>query len=68
MEEWDNTLWWIMLATGVGAALVSVGAGVLDRQALPPTPRARVLIHLISYGLVTVSILSFVARGFLSPA
>jgi predicted membrane channel-forming protein YqfA (hemolysin III family) len=65
----DNTLWWIMLATAVAAATVSITASALDRRdAARPTRRQRFLMHMAGYVLMGISMLIFVLRGFLIPS
>ena len=67
--EWDEPLWWVMVAAGVIAALLSIATNSLDRRKRDwPTRRQRFLMHLASYGFLTVSILAFVLRGLLAPA
>ena len=66
--EWEDLLWWVMLLSGVAAASLSLGTNALDRRkAAWPTPRQRFLLHIVSYGFVSVSVLAFVMRGLLSP-
>jgi hypothetical protein len=65
----DEALWWIMLTTGVAAAAASITASVLDRRDVArPTRRQRYLMHMLAYGLMGISMLTFVLRGFLNPS
>jgi hypothetical protein len=67
--EWETPLWWMMVITGVTAALLSIATNCLDRRKSAwPTTKQRFLMHLASYGFLTVSILAFVLRGLLAPA
>ena len=67
--NWEGLLWWTMLSTGMIAAVLSITANVLDRQkAARPTTQQRFLMHIVSYGFLTISILVFVVRGLLTPA
>ncbi len=64
----DDILWWLMVSAAVAAATLSVAVSVLDRRARPtPGRRARFLIHMASYALMTGSMLIFVLRGLLAP-
>jgi hypothetical protein len=66
--EWEPVLWWVMLATAVSAAGLSIVTAMLDRQkADEPTRRRRFCMHLASYCLLSISILVFVLRGLLAP-
>ena len=67
--EWENALWWVMLASGAFAAALSIATTMLDRRkAAWPTHRQRFQMHLASYGFLTISILAFILRGLLQPA
>jgi hypothetical protein len=69
MADWDETLWWATLSLGVAAAALSIATSVLDRRHVEwPTDHQRFLMHLLSYGLLSVSILGFVLRGLVAPA
>jgi hypothetical protein len=64
----ESLLWWTMLSTGVMAAVLSITTNLLDRQkAAWPTRQQRFLMHMVSYGFLTISVLVFVVRGLLSP-
>jgi len=64
--DMDGALWWLMVATGVAAAALSIAAGWFDRRGgSRPTSRQRFLMHMASYALLSVSILVFAARGLL---
>jgi len=66
--DWDAVLWWTMLSTGAAAAALSVTTNLFDRRNYAwPTTRQRFLLHMASYGFLTVSVLVFVLRGFLAP-
>ena len=66
--EWENALWWVMLASGASAAALSIATTALDRRkAAWPTHRQRFQMHLASYGFLTISILAFILRGLLQP-
>jgi hypothetical protein len=66
---WESLLWWIMLSTGVMAAVLSITTNLLDRRkAVWPTRQQRFLMHMVGYGFLTISVLVFVVRGLLSPA
>ena len=66
--KWDTLLWWMMLSTGVIAAVLSIATNMLDRRKSAwPTRRQRFSMHVVSYGFLTISILLFVVRGLLSP-
>ncbi len=68
MTPSDDVLWWIMVTIAVMAAGLSVMTNVLDRRdSLTPDRRTRFLMHIVSYVLMTVSILIFVLRGLLGP-
>jgi hypothetical protein len=62
--NWDDQLWWVMLSTGIAAALVSLGTGYIGRRL---TDRQRFLLHMLSYLLLTISIVAFILRGLTSP-
>jgi hypothetical protein len=63
-----GALWWIMLTTGLAAALVSVTASALDRRRVPwPTPRGRFALHMASYALMSASMIAFAIRGLFAP-
>jgi hypothetical protein len=67
--EWESVLWWTMLSTGVGAALISVVTNTLDRSKRGwPVKHQRFWLHVASYGLLSVSVLTFVLRGLINPA
>jgi hypothetical protein len=69
--SFDNAggLWWLMLATGLVGAILSIVATIVDsRRVAWPTARQRYLIHLTSYGFMTLSILAFILRGLSTPA
>lgn len=59
----DDQLWWLMLVTGVIAAGVSIYASMVGR--LKPERRTFSL-HVISYIFLSVSMLLFAIRGFIS--
>ena len=64
---WESLLWWIMLSTGVMAAVLSITTNLLDRRkAVWPTSQQRFLMHMVGYGFLTISVLVFVVRGLLS--
>jgi len=64
--EVDNQLWWVMLGAGMAAVAVSVATSYSGfKQAGLMTERRRFLLHMLSYILLTVSVLAFVARGFI---
>ena len=66
--KWESLLWWMMLSTGVTAAVLSIATNILDRRkAAWPTKQHRFLMHVVSYGFLTISVLAFVVRGLLSP-
>jgi F0F1-type ATP synthase membrane subunit c/vacuolar-type H+-ATPase subunit K len=66
--DWDSQLWWIMLAVGIAAVVVSIGAGYIGRKQVSwLTERQRFLLHLLSYVLLTVSIVVFIVRGLSAP-
>lgn len=68
MSGWDETLWWATLSSGFVAAALSIATSVLDRRQVEwPTEKQRFLMHILSYGLLSVSILGFVLRGMLAP-
>lgn len=57
-----------MLTTGIAAALVSTGTGYIGRRpATRMTDRQRFLLHMLSYVLLTISIVAFILRGLASP-
>ena len=65
--ELDDQLWWIMLGAGMGAVVVSLGTSYIGyAQAGLISERRRFLLHMLSYILLTVSVLAFVVRGFIS--
>jgi hypothetical protein len=66
--SWDNRLWWVMLVAGMAAALVSIGTGYVGRrQMVRITERQRLLLHLLSYVLLTLSMMAFILRGLSAP-
>jgi hypothetical protein len=66
--NWDDQLWWVMLSTGIAAALVSLGTGYIGRRLTSwVTDRQRFLLHMLSYLLLTISIVAFILRGLTSP-
>jgi hypothetical protein len=68
MTPSDDVLWWFMVSIAVAAAGLSVTTSVLDRRASrTPGRRAPFLMHIVSYALMTVSVLIFVLRGLLGP-
>lgn len=69
MSDWDGGLWWVMIATGVAAAGLSITASYHDRRGSGrPSRRMRFVLHMISYVLLSVSVLAFVLRGLLGPS
>lgn len=67
--EWESVLWWTMLATGVAAALISIATNALDRLKQEWSAKhQRFWLHVVSYGLLSVSVLAFVLRGLINPA
>lgn len=61
-------LWWAMVTTGVAGAVISIVTGVFDRRrAAWPSARRRLVLHILSYGFMTLSILAFVLRGLIAP-
>ena len=68
MTPSDDVLWWVMVSIAVLAASLSVMTNILDRRdSRTPDRRTRFLMHIVSYVLMTVSILVFVLRGMLAP-
>jgi hypothetical protein len=66
--NWEGLLWWMMLSTGAIAAVLSIATNILDRRkAAWPTRQQRFLMHVVSYGFLTISVLVFVMRGLVSP-
>jgi F0F1-type ATP synthase membrane subunit c/vacuolar-type H+-ATPase subunit K len=66
--DWDNRLWWITLAAGIAAVVVSVATGYIGRKLTgQTTERTRLKLHLLSYILLTVSVVAFVMRGLIAP-
>lgn len=64
----DDIMWWVMVSVAIAAAGLSIAMSVLDRRASPTLGRrARFLIHMVSYALMTGSVLIFVLRGLLAP-
>ena len=67
--QWEAVLWWTMLSTGVAAALISIATNLLDRFKREwPFKHQRFWLHVASYGLLSVSVLTFVLRGLINPA
>ena len=65
--ELDTQLWWIMLGAGMAAVVVSLGTSYIGyKQAGSISARQRFLLHMLSYILLTVSVLAFVVRGLIS--
>lgn len=63
----DLELWWITLVAAVTAGIVSVTTSLLaKRRASWLTPRRRVMLELVSYAIMSVSVLTFVARGLMT--
>jgi len=68
MAPSDDVLWWVMVSIAIVAASLSIATSLLDRRdSQRPGRRARFLMHMVSYALVTVSVLIFVLRGLLGP-
>jgi len=68
MTPSDDVLWWVMVSVAISAAGLSITTSVLDRRdSRTPGRRARFLMHIVSYALMTVSVLIFVLRGLLGP-
>jgi hypothetical protein len=66
MSDWDHYLWWLMLSTGLAAAALSITAAYHDRRASDrPSRRVRYILHVISYILMSISILAFASRGLI---
>ena len=64
----DGVLWWIMVVTGCAAAALSLWSSALRRRRAGEA--AAVQSHrldMASYALLSVSVLSFVARGLILP-
>ena len=69
MIEWEHLLWWTMVGTGAVAAALSIAASIFDRSPnIWLTTQRRFFLHIASYGFLTISILTFVLRGLLTPA
>lgn len=57
-----------MLGAGIAAALLSLGTGYIGRSLAGwVTDRQRFLLHMLSYVLLTISIVAFILRGLTSP-
>ena len=68
LVQWEAALWWVMLTTAGMAAMLSIGATILDRRKpYWPTQEQRFRMHVASYCFLTISILAFVMRGLLTP-
>ena len=69
MRHWDQYLWWVMVATAVAAAGLSLATAYYDRRDSDrPTRRTRFILHLISYILMSISILAFASRGLIGKS
>jgi hypothetical protein len=67
--DYGSWLWWAMLVMAIMGGALSMAAGVFDRRkTVWPSPQQRFVLHLISYGFMTLSILAFVLRGLAGPA
>ena len=67
MANWDPILWWVMLGTGITAAILSLVATILDRtDSVWPGRQARYLLHMAGYIFMTISVLTFVIRGLIA--
>lgn len=65
----DHQLWWIMVVTGAAAAVVSVGDSYMSYRGLVTmTSRQRLLLQVVSYLLLTMSIVAFISRGLISAS
>ena len=65
----DTYLWWLMVVTGIAAAALSLCATLLDRRpAATPTSEQRFKLHIASYVLMSVSILTFIFRELILPS
>ena len=68
MTPSDDTLWWVMVSIASAAAGLSITTNILDRRdSRTPSRRTRFLMHIVSYALMTLSVLIFVLRGLLGP-
>ncbi len=68
MTASDDDLWWVMVGVAVVAAGLSVIANILDRRdSRALGRRTRFLMHIVSYVLMSVSVLIFALRGLLGP-
>jgi hypothetical protein len=69
VTDWEYLLWWTMVGTGIVAAALSVATSIFDRSRnVWLTNQRRFFLHIASYGFLTISILTFVLRGLLTPA
>jgi hypothetical protein len=62
----DDVLWWMMVGTAIVAAALSFVAAFLDRRATADR-KVRFSVHMLSYIVLTISVLIFVLRGLLAP-
>ncbi len=64
----DLELWWITVIAAIAAAILSGSTTIIARRGANwVTPRRRVVLDLVSYAIMTVSVLAFIARGLLAP-
>ncbi len=64
----DASLWWVMVLTGCAAAALGLVATALgQRRDAEATSTRRYQLTIASYVLLSVSILTFAARGLLLP-
>jgi uncharacterized membrane protein len=65
----DHALWLLGLVSGVLAAAIGIIASYLDRKAsIWPTAQQRFYLHMASYVILSLSIVSFIIRGLLIPS
>jgi len=60
----DTFLWWLMVLTGCAAAGLSLYAAASARHGASDTRRYQ--LNIASYVMLSISILTFVARGLMS--
>lgn len=62
--DWDQLLWWLMVIAAVGGGVLSVAAYWFQR-ASPESRKTGDRMYIVSYVLMSISVLLFAARGMI---
>ena len=65
MSNWEDLLWWSMLAAAVGGGILSTVAYYFQREN-PTRRKAGERMYMASYILMSISMVLFAVRGFLT--